>query len=831
MNVLTSNATLPVVLSYIRKGWRVVPIPRGSKAPKINRWQLLQITEAEAPRYFDHACNIGVILDNGLVDGDLDCSEAIDLAPEILPPTTAIFGRRSKPESHWLYRVKGAAPAEKFTDPLTGEMLVELRGNGGLQTIFPGSIHPSGELVEWFNDEAFDDELPTPTEVEADTLRKAFRKLAACSLIRRYYKNAEDVIDDQCVEQAIRELDPRVGERVRIWLGMQPSANLSLSSQPMNGLRELPEYLKYETHHGPTVSERLEDSLRTAWSPAEQSRLQTALTAIDVKSCGYEDFLKIGFALHDLKWDRADGTSIGFELWDAWCSLSEHYNQAGLGSKWQSFERSARSGVTTGTVFHMAKERGWSPPENPNSSLATRPEAAVQGQAQETPHPDQGVSLNDFYAYMPKHAYIFVPSRDLWPPSSVDSRLGAIPLFNRDGTPKLDQKSGKQQTITAHLWLDQNRHVEQMTWAPGLPLLIPNRLISEGGWLEHEGAACFNLYRPPNIELGNAAEAHRWLNHVRKVYDESAGHIVQWLAHRVQHPSVKINHALVLGGNQGIGKDTLLEPAKYAVGPWNFSEVSPQQLLGRFNGFLKSVILRVSEARDLGEANRFSFYDHMKAYTAAPPDVLRVDEKFLNEHSILNCCGVIITTNHKADGIYLPADDRRHYVAWSELSKDDFTPAYWNELWNWYNGGGYSNVAAYLRALDISGFDAKAPPPKTSAFWAIVDASRAPEEAELADALDRLGNPDATTIDQLSVKAAGDFRMWITDRKNRRSIPHRLEKCGYIPVRNGGAQDGLWVINGSRQVVYAKKDLPLSAQFKAAELLKPASQPSIGRNS
>ena len=73
--------------------------------------------------------------------------------------------------------------------------------------------------------------------------------------------------------------------------------------------------------------------------------------------------------------------------------------------------------------------------------------------------------------------------------------------------------------------------------------------------------------------------------------------------------------------------------------------------------------------------------------------------------------------------------------------------------------------------------------------------------------------------------------MWITDRKNRRSIPHRLEKCGYIPVRNGGAQDGLWVINGSRQVVYAKKDLPLSAQFKAAELLKPASQPSIGRNS
>jgi hypothetical protein len=104
---------------------------------------------------------------------------------------------------------------------------------------------------------------------------------------------------------------------------------------------------------------------------------------------------------------------------------------------------------------------------------------------------------------------------------------------------------------------------------------------------------------------------------------------------------------------------------KRAVGPWNFYEVSPQRMLGRFNGFLKSVILRVNEARDLA----IQFYDHMKAYTAAPPDVLRVDEKHLREYSVINCCGLIVTTNHKADGIYLPADDRRHFLAWSDLTK------------------------------------------------------------------------------------------------------------------------------------------------------------------
>jgi hypothetical protein len=75
------------------------------------------------------------------------------------------------------------------------------------------------------------------------------------------------------------------------------------------------------------------------------------------------------------------------------------------------------------------------------------------------------------------------------------------------------------------------------------------------------------------------------------------------------------------------------------------------------------VILRVNEARDLGEVDRFAFYDHMKAYIAAPPDVLRVDEKHLREHSVMNVRRVVITTNHKAGGIYLPDDDRRHFVA------------------------------------------------------------------------------------------------------------------------------------------------------------------------
>lgn len=419
----------------------------------------------------------------------------------------------------------------------------------------------------------------------------------------------------------------------------------------------------------------------------------------------------------------------------------------------------------------------------------------------------EGVSLEDFHAYMPAHSYIFMPSREMWPASSVNSRIASVPA------------DGEVRALSASAWLDRNKPVEQMTWAPGLPALVRDRLISDGGWIERPNVSCLNLYRPPTIERGDPMKASPWIDLASKVFGADGWHIIQWCAHRVQRPEDKPNHALVLGGRQGIGKDTLLEPVKRSVGPWNFSEVSPHHMIGRFNGFVKSVILRVNEAHDLGELNRYQLYEHMKAYTAAPPDVLRVDEKNLREHSIQNCCGVIITTNHKADGIYLPADDRRHFVAWSDLGKEDFTDDYWKTLWGWYADGGDRHVAAFLAELDISNFNPKAPPPKTAAFWDIVDASRAPEDAELADVIDKMGNPDATTLTRIANTADGDFAQWIKDRKNRRGVPYRLEQCGYTPVRNDAAGDGLWVVNAKRQVIYAKDTLSNRDRFKAARAL------------
>ena len=483
-------------------------------------------------------------------------------------------------------------------------------------------------------------------------------------------------------------------------------------------------------------------------------------------------WIAMAHALRDLD-------DIGRGLWLDWSISSELYEVAEAARVWDSIKDPK---TDYRAVFAAAQARGWA-----NPASGSRPKADV-------------ASLEDFHAYMPEHRYLYVPTGDLWPASSVDSRC-AWP------------KDADDKPFAPHKWLDQHRAIEQMTWSPGEPQLIVDRVVQGGGWIQKPGGKVFNLYRPPTLIPGDCHGASRWRDHLRAIYPDDADHIERWFAQRIQHPEIKLNHALVLGGAQGIGKDSLCEPVKQAVGPWNWCDISPTTMIGRFNGWTKAVIVRVSEARDLGDVNRFAFYEHSKTYIAAPPDVLRVDEKNCREYPIVNAIGLLITTNYKCDGIYLPPDDRRHYIAWSDITREAFDDAYWREFWGWLQAGGINAVAAFLRSLDLSNFDPKAPPTKTEAFYAIVQANANPEESELADLIDRIGMPTVLTLELLadSSHASMEFKQQLTDRTKRRTWPHRMERVGYVPIRNAAApSDGAWKVNRRRQVVYARRELTVS---------------------
>src|SRR5205823_5029358 len=73
------------------------------------------------------------------------------------------------------------------------------------------------------------------------------------------------------------------------------------------------------------------------------------------------------------------------------------------------------------------------------------------------PHECAGaVSLDDFYAYMPAHNYLYVPTRSAWPAASVNARIPPIELSDKTGALMLDA-NGKQVTVSAAAWLDRNK--------------------------------------------------------------------------------------------------------------------------------------------------------------------------------------------------------------------------------------------------------------------------------------------------------------------------------------------------------------------------------------
>jgi hypothetical protein len=163
--------------AYRELGFATLPLRRGTKVPAAGEgWQ--NSTADDATR-FDG--NLGVMMgepSHGLVDIDLDCPQALALAPHLLPPTGATFGRRSKPRSHWLYNCDPPPETKQFQTKADG-MLVELRSTGA-QTMFPPSVHPSGEPVTWEGEDA-------PMRIDSGPLLRAIGDLAGMSLLARHW--------------------------------------------------------------------------------------------------------------------------------------------------------------------------------------------------------------------------------------------------------------------------------------------------------------------------------------------------------------------------------------------------------------------------------------------------------------------------------------------------------------------------------------------------------------------------------------------------------------------------------------------------------------------
>ena len=231
-----------------------------------------------------------------------------------------------------------------------------------------------------------------------------------------------------------------------------------------------------------------------------------------------------------------------------------------------------------------------------------------------------------------------------------------------------------------------------------------------------------------------------WLRHVERLIPEKfeREHLLNALAHKVQFPGHKINHAILMGGNHGSGKDTMFAPFFWTIGgdaKRNCSLVKNEDLTSQWGYALECEVMEIAELRQADAKDRRALENTLKPIIAAPPELLTINRKGLHPYYALNRVFVVAFSNERV-AISLPSEDRRWFVLWSDAPR--LTEREALGLWNWYkNQNGFQAVAHYLHTRDVSAWNPSAPPPLTEAKQIMVEHGMSTAEAFLVDMLRR----------------------------------------------------------------------------------------------
>jgi hypothetical protein len=190
VEVSASGASSDAVFQTLKwceaRGFKAVAIRYQSKAALDQKYVREDYVTPPLELWQKRKLGVGVVTGpkaGGPVDTDLDCEEAVFFAKRFLPETKAVFGRETKPDSHYLYRIDADDVEKKaFIDPVRKETIIEIRGGGGHQTVLPGSLHEdTGEEIKWSSTP-----FPEVPVVGYEVLLLAIKKVAIASLIARH---------------------------------------------------------------------------------------------------------------------------------------------------------------------------------------------------------------------------------------------------------------------------------------------------------------------------------------------------------------------------------------------------------------------------------------------------------------------------------------------------------------------------------------------------------------------------------------------------------------------------------------------------------------------
>lgn len=360
---------------------------------------------------------------------------------------------------------------------------------------------------------------------------------------------------------------------------------------------------------------------------------------------------------------------------------------------------------------------------------------------------------------------------------------------------------------------DQNRRqvVWSMTYRPGGERFV-----------EENGVRCLNSWRPGYLKEETRyvrdSEVSQWMALVEHVIPDASAReiILDWAAYLLKFPGEKCNWAVLLGSTaQGIGKDMMFQPIIQGLGEHNVTYVGPQDIASTYTDWAAETKLVVVE--EMHAFERKETMNKLKAFITAPPDMVRINKKFMPQYQIPNLGAYLFFTNmHNA--LYLEKSDRRFYVYWSPAKPD--THGLYAKVAAWYGNGGAQRVVGWLKQRSLANFEPKGQAPGSESKEEMRRIGQDPVaewvEVSIEDHLPPF-DTDLIVLDE--VLAALPPRVERL-RPTRERLVSLLKSCGAEMVARVRLKDPLPKCGLQRARIYAIRRVPMYMEQSPAELME-----------
>jgi len=333
--------------------------------------------------------------------------------------------------------------------------------------------------------------------------------------------------------------------------------------------------------------------------------------------------------------------------------------------------------------------------------------------------------------------------------------------------------------VEASICYDENRQ------AMGAPALVGiTYSAGDDVLVTRDGDVYGNRWRDARQPAGGG-DVSMWLDHCAALIplDVERDHIFDVMACKYQRPNIKINHAVLHGGDEGCGKDTLWAPLLWAVcGPSLRNRgILDNDTLGSQWGYqLEAEIIILNELKEPDARERRALANKLKPIIAAPPEMIPINRKGLHPYQMVNRCFVLAFSNDPVP-ISLASQDRRWFCVWSSAPR--MTPAAAERIWQWYKAGGFAAVAGWLARRDVSRFNPSAAPAMTEFKQNLIEHGMSMAESYLVEMLRGrqgefsagvIGSPFHAVCDRLSGAAPGGVKV------PQAALLHALKEAGWV---------------------------------------------------